>query len=412
MLSLIKGKQRAGKSYYVITLILDYLRDSNRPIYSNLPLNPDMIAHIACGGKLRNPAKYQAYLNRLYLFKSAKGLKKRKEFYKFYKNNPDYVQLNRKLHADKKDLIIDEQKIKTFWRVTKSNAISFLDEVYEWFSATDYKDNPENRKELLSYTRQHGHYKDDLFLISHSESDVDSHIRKGVQALYVIENAKYKNISERPMLKGIKFPFQFFIIKVFQYGDKKCSDYFVKFQDKRIFKCYDSFSCSGMLNKERADDEGKSTDTHIDVKKNILVYLKQVYPILVVAAVVMLTAVGVYFYIINNVFKSSVPSSSVDSSALASTDNKFPNITLKDFYKVTFMSPKTIIFEDGYKLNKGDLIYGLKVIAFKSGFAVLSDGHKSFNVSYTGLRLREKQSKRHNDSGTPSGQSEELRQAS
>lgn len=393
MLSLIKGKQRAGKSYYVVTLIIDYLKSSNRPIYSNLPLNPDRIADIACGGKLRSPAKYQTFLSRIYLYKSARGMRKRKDFFKFYKKNPDYVSLNRKLHAVNKDLIIDEQKIKTFWRITKTNSISFLDEVYEWFSANDYKECPENRKELLSYTRQRGHYKDDLFLISHSESDVDTHIRKGIQALYVIENLKYTNISDKPFLMGIKWPIQAFRIKVYQFGDKKHSDYFIKFQDKRIFTCYDSFSTSGMLNKDRADDDALSTDTHIDVKKNLFGYLKQIYPLLIIGVSCLASIIYGYNFFINHFLRSS--NTIASNSASVNVDKA--DVTLQSFYKVIFMSPKTIIFDDGYKLNKGDIIYGLKVIAFKSGYAVLSDGGKLYNVSYTGLRIREEQQERHND---------------
>ena len=43
MLYVITGKQRAGKSYFSVTIMQDYLKSSNRPIYTNLPLHPDII---------------------------------------------------------------------------------------------------------------------------------------------------------------------------------------------------------------------------------------------------------------------------------------------------------------------------------------------------------------------------------
>ena len=68
MLNLITGKQRSGKSYFCVTLLIDYLQRSNRHLYTNLPINPDILCDIACGGRIKYPAQYNQYMSRLHIF--------------------------------------------------------------------------------------------------------------------------------------------------------------------------------------------------------------------------------------------------------------------------------------------------------------------------------------------------------
>ena len=90
MLNLITGKQRSGKSYFCVTLIIDYLRNSKRPIYTNVPINPDLVADVASGGRLKYPSLYTQYLSRLHLFVNYSG-RNRSTFKIFKKLNTEMV---------------------------------------------------------------------------------------------------------------------------------------------------------------------------------------------------------------------------------------------------------------------------------------------------------------------------------
>ncbi len=65
MLSVITGKQRAGKTYYTIKeLVIPFLRDTTRPLFTNLPINPDVIIRYMANG----PFHDEKYFERIYLF--------------------------------------------------------------------------------------------------------------------------------------------------------------------------------------------------------------------------------------------------------------------------------------------------------------------------------------------------------
>ncbi|MPM43022.1 hypothetical protein SDC9_89694 [bioreactor metagenome] len=254
MLNLITGKQRSGKSYCVVSMMIDYLRSCKRPIYTNLPINPDSLCHVACGGRLRNPALYHSYMLRMHVFVSFSG-RSRANFVTFKKKNPDFVKLYHSTFDRKRisgNLLIpcgnDNYMIRQFWRYTQTNSIVFLDEVYEIFGSIDQlKHGKEARKEMLSYAKQHGHFKDDLFLITHDPADIDKIIRKSLNKQYVIQNSKYKNIFEHKALKGLRWPIQFFIVKGYEYGERESQDRYNVFPKQSIFNCYNSFNVSDFL---------------------------------------------------------------------------------------------------------------------------------------------------------------------
>ena len=384
MLSVIIGKQRGGKSYYCVTLVIEYLQKSDRPIYTNLPLNPDKLCSVACFGKHRHPAVYENYMRRIHLFKSFKGKKRRLDYKYFKMENPDYLAFHKRYN-----LFVDIDLIRSFWHHTEPNAVILLDELYQWFSSMDTlsrdKDIINMRKELLTYTRQHGHVKDDMFLISHSEKDLDVHIRRGIQRLYLVENAKYKNISDRLFFKGLKWPIQFFIISVYEYGDQKHSDRYIRFSKQEVFSCYESFSMPETLLKKKASKLQKSTDTHIDNKANVMNFLKQTWPFIAIFLFLGISGCRAYSYIKNDLLKASVK---VETGGLKSDEKK----DLNEYYKVIFISPHSIVFDDNYKLNIGDIIHGYKVKKFKRFYCVLSDDAGNiYKVSYSGLRIREQQ---------------------
>jgi len=87
MLSVIEGKQRAGKTYFALTLIIDYLKSTNRPIVTNLPLHPDKLTKYCAG---RSIAKREQFASRLFLFRE-KTLTASKHFLKNNQMDSDLI---------------------------------------------------------------------------------------------------------------------------------------------------------------------------------------------------------------------------------------------------------------------------------------------------------------------------------
>jgi hypothetical protein len=256
MLTVITGKQRAGKTYFVVRdIIITTLKDTSRPVFTNLPINPDQIAKKLA----KNPLDREKYLERINLFlptdyASLRGFQTRNPLYwsMFCRGNRNEIN------------IISETEVSHFWDYTKPNSVICFDEIYEVFSCMNFSDRSEgmqdNRKKLLSYSRQHGHRKDDLYLISHSERDLDSFIRRGIQYLYVIRNSKYSNMFETKFFRGLKWPWQFFIVQGYEHGETKPSDRWFVPSEPEIFKCYESFSHTSKLGLHSVSQDAKSTD--------------------------------------------------------------------------------------------------------------------------------------------------------
>lgn len=278
MLSIVTGKQRAGKTYYCVEkVIVYYLKNSDRHIYTNLPIYPHKIAmHCATSFLQIND-----YMERIHLF-----IDYRKHYVKYFKN-ADSVFWNFSRFNKSGNHLIRKEKTRELWNVVKPNSVIVLDECYEIFNAMDYVDSSkkDTRRELLSFCRQHGHYKLDIFLVSHNMSDLDKFIRNGTQYLYMIRNSKYSNMidffsdDERSfmnrLLRGLKWPMQFFIVEGYEFGEKKPSDKWIIWPDKRIFGMYDSFSTSHELKMAKSESGQKSGDTHVDHKKNLLNFFGQ-----------------------------------------------------------------------------------------------------------------------------------------
>lgn len=301
MLSLITGKQRSGKSFYVMTLMIYYLRFTKRTICTNLPIYPDKICYYASMGiKGKNLVKYSEYLNRFHCFIDFRNYSpsvddappvctgvSRGDLKKFIKNSPDYWLKKKK--GRKHPLMYYKDELLSFWNFTPANSVIFIDEVYQFFSSMDFKDISLRRRELLTYTRQHGHYKDDLFLISHNMADVDIHVRRGIQYKYEVTNMKYKNLIPPetkwfgPFFRGLKCPIQYFNIAGFEYGEDLPSDNFSVYPDNRIFKCYDSHSKAETLNKAMSqEDDDDGSDVGVNFWFNFKRFLIQFFPQLMI----------------------------------------------------------------------------------------------------------------------------------
>ena len=392
MLNLVTGKQRSGKSYCVVSMMIDYLRSCNRDIYTNLPVNPDLLCHVACGGRLRNPALYKSYLLRMHVFTSFSG-RNRANFRVFRVKNPDFVKLyhstfNRRLVS--KNLLIpcgvDNAMIRQFWRYTESNSIVFLDEVYEIFGALDQlKNGREARKEMLSYAKQHGHFKDDLYLITHDPADIDKIIRKSLNKQYVIQNSKYKNIFEHRLFKGLRWPVQFFIVKGYEYGERQAQDQYNVFPKQAVFACYNSFNVSDFLAKHQAEEGACSSDTQIDHKANFQNFFKQAFPLFlllfsVVVGFFVLMYVGYHYFA-----SASSPAGDQGQKSVSAGDSGGGGSEL-DSPSVILVTPRSVCFSDGSKLVKGGIYNGFKIEKITRDFLFASRGGRGYRFSLSDFR--------------------------
>lgn len=346
MFSTIEGLQRAGKTYYCVTLINDILATQNRDIFTNLPIQPDRIASY----NSKTPFDKQRMLDKIHLFTDF-SLHHLKEL---ARNNPTWWQFNirnkhreyktkmrnkqtgmiehvyfdeknieikinifsqeqrilnvekgTQIHKDKgykRTVIIQVQKvlrgervevdmegeecylgIPFFWETATTGSSIFFDEAYEWFSAGNHKKTGMSRQRelLLSATRQHGHHKQDLYLISHRISDLDKIIRDGVMYYYVVKNSKYTNMfPDCKMMRGLKWPIQFFIIDGYEGASMQHSDHWKKGTDKRIFELYNTHNHSSLVGKKETI-ETHGSDDKIDHKKEIKKFFSQFYLVII-----------------------------------------------------------------------------------------------------------------------------------
>ena len=103
MFSTIEGLQRAGKTYYCVTLINDILATQNRDIFTNLPIQPDRISSF----NSKTPFDKQRMLDKIHLFTDF-SLHHLKEL---ARNNPTWWQFNiRNKHAEYKTEMRNKQK--------------------------------------------------------------------------------------------------------------------------------------------------------------------------------------------------------------------------------------------------------------------------------------------------------------
>lgn len=240
MLRIINGQQRSGKSFYCVKYLVNVLVKTERPICTNLPLVVDEISKLV---SRRKGCELEAVASRL--------------------------------------TVLDHDQVKEFWRHSKPNSVILLDELYEVFSARDWKSASD---ELLSYTRQHGHYQDDLFLISHDLADLNATIRRGANEIIMIRNTRHMNFfgdskMAKYLFSGLKYPYTRF--KAYHYEKDQFrlinnidSAVYVEslVPEQCYFDCYDSFShAQGVAGKALA--EGETESDNIENRP----YVKQIY---------------------------------------------------------------------------------------------------------------------------------------
>jgi len=256
-LNIIEGLMGAGKSCVAVNFImLDELQNGTRHVYTNLPIYPERMARYLSGGR---PAKAQAYLDRIHV------LENRLEVVRDEEGKPLMVPESPKPGAPLVECRLN--MVQSFWRFTRPGSIIIMDEAADIWNARNWKQTQAQAgvedNELQSYINHHRHYKDDLYILSQAATDIDKQIRNKFQFIWVVSNSTKENMFDVRWLKGIKWPVQFFKIRVFHPREMKepCEVY--TFRPKAVhFSFYDSFSASHRLPGKALPDKGTASSDH------------------------------------------------------------------------------------------------------------------------------------------------------
>lgn len=254
-LNLVDGIMGAGKTYVGTNFFIwDELRNGDRHIYTNLPIKPEVIAKDLAGGR---PTKRREILERLHILENKMSPVLDAD------GNPIMVPSSEHPNAAMVPLVLNE--IQCFWRFTQPNSVIVLDECADWFNARNWKavaDLGMEKNELQSYVNHHRHYKDDLYVICQNIEDIDKQIRTKFHHLYRIANSLKENMFEWRFLKGIKWPIQFFKVRVYHPRNlKEEEESFTVWPRAAGFKRYDSFSASERLpGKKMPPKDAASSD--------------------------------------------------------------------------------------------------------------------------------------------------------
>lgn len=425
MLSCIKGGQGSGKSYYCCMCMIEDLKNMKkgkyRPIVTNIPINPDRIVDLVA----KTPIHGDNLLSKITVFIDFSSFS---ELKKFRRRNPIYWLLavgfkepvfetnviGEKIlvgHQRKDCRILSDKKVCEFWNYAPVNSIIYIDEAYEHLGSDTYMNNKnksekeaiENRRtEMRSYVRQHRHKMHDIFMISHSTQDFDIHIKRGVMRTIHVVNSKYENmISSKSKLACFfpaKWPVQFFIIRTYRgfydgdedlHNSKGVEEKKFILPERKIFRCYDSFSNTSNLSgaDHGIEDDMQSSDTEQPS------FTKQLFKVLASCKYLIIfiisLCVGAYFIYLSwlDLVRPSDKGINLrDYQALILAKNKKKQESLagqgvksvKDnkplfnkpvidstpkpllpkpqlTYKVCFRSSDRIVWSDGFELNKGEI---------------------------------------------------------
>lgn len=264
-LNIIEGLMGAGKSCVAVNFImLDELQYGSRHIYTNLPIYPERIAHYLASGRR---SKAQAFLDRIHL------LENRLETVRDEDGKPLLISESPKPGSPLVECRLN--MVQSFWRFTKPNSLILVDEAADIWNARNWKQTQSEAgledNELQSYINHHRHYKDDLYILAQSATDIDKQIRNKFQYIWVIANSTKENIFDARWLKGIKWPIQFFKIRIYHPREMKEPCELYNFFPKKIhFTFYDSFSASHRLPGKALPDKTSASSDHGQS------YLKQV----------------------------------------------------------------------------------------------------------------------------------------
>jgi len=256
MLNMVTGLPGSGKSYSLVNVFLvDFLINSKRTIYTNLPINVEELA---------------SYILRTHYRKTDKTTFKRELFIDAIKARFIFCsnRLEEALDREGKPVLDDDQKpvgrrhmLKEFWWFTPSNCLVLLDEAINFFSSRDF--NEQSGTKLRAYFTQQRHFKDDIYLIAQHISMVSTDLQKLSTFHYNCSNSLNENMFQTKWAAGITWPLQFFFFRryVRRINGWELMNEQKVWPNKQGFKTYDSFSKPETLKgKELPTIEAESED--------------------------------------------------------------------------------------------------------------------------------------------------------
>lgn len=284
-LNCVQGTMGAGKTYFLVNeLIPDFLKNTKRPIWTNLPLNLDTFL--------------------LYHAKSAAQATEWRERIHFIDDTPVEREVPKlrdgvPIEHDGKP-VMEKRKVsmvREFWWFTDANSIVILDETADIWNALEHSGRPTT---LQAYIRQHRHYKDDLWFCCQDRDDVDVQVRAKILFVWDVTNMKNEPmVPGMPLLRGLRWPVVWFRVRVYLgkkvFGRKgelagfepiKAPSAIIPRQ--RGFACYRSHAAANrLLGKKLPDEDAKNQDMET-VRERLLDWLPHLaWPVSCLGGIVM-----------------------------------------------------------------------------------------------------------------------------
>lgn len=259
MIRLVKGPPGSGKSYVAVNRFFrEWLENSGRPIYTNLPLVKgkdgiyELVRQIT-----RNHARQKAMCDRIHEIKA--GLEVVPEW-----TNPETGE------------VIPSQercRLREFWYFTPLGSVIFLDELAEIYDAKGRGERgaPET---FATYMRLHRHLGDDFYGFAQHQKDIVAQFRRLVGELISVENSTKRNMFEWWALRGLKWPIQFFSVRTYigsevmdlvnvEQSSATTQESYVVWPNKAGFRTYRSFSrVSQLAFKGELSDKAETSDVN------------------------------------------------------------------------------------------------------------------------------------------------------
>ena len=379
-LHIISGLPRNGKSYYCCCRILDDLMQSERHVYTNLPLVPDQIARWVASRKITKSERYldllDGVLKRIHIFRDFTCLS---EIRDFRSKNPLWCRMHlgrRRKYDDNipfsEKLLFRFDLVSEYWDHCKANSVYYLDECYQIWNYLDASerstDAKERRKDLQNYMRMHGHDGDDVFLISHKERDLDRFILDTCSYRINVRNSKYWPIIPDEFIQkywwlgwlgSLRWPWQFFILHSYIGDEKTPHKRFFRASHRYVFRFYDSNSRPNGLRNRGYDPSMKNYDRGRGYWAEVREWFGDAWPALLILTIAI---VSVYHFFVG--IRSVIQPKPHETKNVVQAVNPAPAVTPAGQVSqplsppvpdnaVTSITPVSIKFSSGTILKKG-----------------------------------------------------------
>jgi len=219
-LKIVDGQVGAGKSYFCVDVIVRLLLENQRVIFTNVAVKPTALA---C---------YVALVRERRRFGARRGRGTTEE------TKARIRELKSRIH------VLTNEKIATFWKLPLRHSMVIMDELHRVFSSRDWKKFP---KEGLDAISMHRHGDIEMMVLSQHSGNIESTFRRHAHELVRLRNSRATSIFPQRLLRWIKWPLQFFMVKRYDMeGGKVVGDpvgeyaLWPWFGRRLLFRCYDS----------------------------------------------------------------------------------------------------------------------------------------------------------------------------